>query len=812
MKRYLSFIAALLGAILGFVVLIVLLARATWSLSGAGSAATDQLDGIAVPERHPAGPVRVHSVAEWPAEKGRSFHEAPMLAERVKAGKLPPVAERLPEDPLVVVPPDQNGPYGGTWSRFATGPGDIGVYEARLSYDGFVRWGPMGRKVLPNLASRWTIEDGGCTYTFWLRRGVRWSDGHPFTADDILFWYNDVILNKELTPIVSRDLRRGGEVVKLDKLDAHTIRFRFKEPHGLFLKQLAAGMGYIPIRYPAHYLKQFHAAYRPKEELEAMAREKGFHFWYQVFGDRCDWRNTEMPRLWPWVVKEPPPAQPAVFERNPFYWKVDPDGNQLPYIDQMTFQIFDIETINLKAINGEMGMQSRHLAFNNYPLFMEGRSKGGYRVLHWISSGGGENILAINLNRDAAAARLAERDILDWPALCSKLAAGGKADAPSPARRIWQLLPEEARALARSAAGGTELERKQRTDLLAALNAVVRDRSFHDAAHFAGLELSREASELLAQPRAELWPEHVQRLNRLLFEAAFPDAIAPSRPPVLKRIVADRRFRIALSHATNRDELNEIGYFGIGRPRQVCPPPASPYYVPEYESAYIQYDPAKANRLLDEMGLDRRNRDGIRLRPDGEPLTLQIEVPSVFVDFRIFELVASHWTAVGVKTDVKLEARQLFYTRKAALMHDVGVWGSADEMNPILDPRWFLPYSPESIHAINYSRWYTSEGKQGQEPPPDIRRCIDLYRQIQMTPDDAQHVRLFKEIIELNRKNLWVIGTVGQVPAMFLVKDTFRNVPDVAIAGWVFRTPGNTAPECYAIDERQKPQGGRTRP
>ena len=145
MKRYLSFTAALLGAILGFALLIVLLARATWSLSGADSAATDQLDGIAVPERHPAGPVRVHSVAEWPAEKGRSFHEAPMLTERVKAGKLPPVAERLPEDPLVVVPPDQNGPYGGTWSRFATGPGDIGVYEARLSYDGFVRWGPMGR-------------------------------------------------------------------------------------------------------------------------------------------------------------------------------------------------------------------------------------------------------------------------------------------------------------------------------------------------------------------------------------------------------------------------------------------------------------------------------------------------------------------------------------------------------------------------------------------------------------------------------------------------------------------------------------------
>jgi len=672
MKRVLLSAGALCAAFLGFALLVDGLGSLTWSLSGAGKLALADLEAIPTPERHPSRPKALHSVAEWPAGRGRNFHEAPMLRALVRAGGLPQVAERLPENPLVVVPPEQNGPYGGTWVRLGKSAPDVGIFEARLAYEGLVRWGPMGRKILPNLAVRWAIEDGGRTYTFWLRPGVRWSDGEPFTADDIVFWYEDVVKNEKLTPIVSRDLRRGGEIVQLDKLDDYTVRFRFKEPHGLFLQQMASWLGYAILRHPAHYLKRFHASYVPQEELDRLAKEKRFDFWYQLFSDRCDWSNPQCPRLWAWVLKTPTTAQPIVFERNPYYWKVDPEGNQLPYIDRMTFDILGNETINLKAINGELGMQGRHLAFTNYPLFMEGRKKGGYRVFHWINSGGGENILALNLNH---------------------------------------------------------------------------------------------------------------------------------KDPVLRQMFADRRFRIALSHALKRDELNEVSFFGIGRPRQVCPPPASPYYSGEYERAYTDYDPAKANRLLDEMGLTERDGEGIRLRPDGQPLTLQIEVPDVFVNTQLFELVADHWTAVGVKTRMKLQARQIFYARKAALLFDVGTWGSADEVYPVMDPRWFLPYSGESIHAIGYARWVTSYGEAGIEPTGDIRRCIELYQQIQLTPDPDEHIRLFGEIIELNRRNLWVIGTVGEVPSIFVVNNTFRNVPEVAIAGWVFRTPGNTAPECYAIEE-----------
>ncbi len=669
-KRIALLLAGLLAVYAVFFIFVEVLGRAAWSLSPAGDTSLSELDRVEPPERHPSEPEAVHRVSEWSADRGRDFAQAPMLAERVERGDLPPVAERLPQNPLVITPPEQDGPYGGTWMRLAKGPSDVGVFEARIAYEGLVRWDAMGRQILPNLAVKWDIADGGRTYTFWLRRGVRWSDGHPFTTADLMFWYEDVLLNKELTPVVARDLRRGGEVVQLDALGDYTIRFHFKEPHGIFLQTLASGLGYIPFRFPAHYLKQFHRKYAAEEVLQAKARENHFDYWHQLFGDKASWMNPDCPRLWAWVVSEPPPARPAVFVRNPYYWKVDADGNQLPYIDRITFDVYDNETINLKAMNGEVGMQSRHLAFTNYPLFMENRERGGYRLFHWISAGGGENILALNLNH---------------------------------------------------------------------------------------------------------------------------------KDPVLREIFGDRRFRIALSYALNRQELNEVAFFGIARPRQVSPPAASPYYDPAYEKAYVKYNPDKANRLLDEMGLDEKTRDGIRLRPDGKPLAIRIEVPDVFVATQLFELVAQHWTAVGVKAEMKLEARQLFYNRKAAMLHDVGVWGAADEVLPIMDPRWFLPYSPESIWAIGYARWFNTEGQAGQEPTGDLAKALALYRRILKTPEPQEHIRLFKKIIDLNRKNLWVIGTLGDVPTIFVVNDRFRNVPEVAIAGWVFRTPGNTAPECYAI-------------
>ncbi|HEY3418230.1 MAG TPA: ABC transporter substrate-binding protein, partial [Armatimonadota bacterium] len=338
--------------------------------------------------------------------------------------------------------------------------------------------------------------------------------------------------------------------------------------------------------------------------------------------------------------------------------------------DRITFEIFDPETINLKAINGEVGMQNRHIRFENYPLFMEHRKQGHYRVLRWIDTGGGTNNLALNMNH---------------------------------------------------------------------------------------------------------------------------------KDPVKHALFNDRRFRFALSYAINREEINQACFFGMGKPRQVSPPPTSPFYSREYERAYTEFNPTEANRLLDEIGLAKRNADGIRLRSDGQPLTLQIDCLPMACSLGALELVAKDWTAVGIKTEVNVLARQLFYQRKAGLMHDVNVWYGADEQNPVLDPRWFFPWNNESNQGIAYAAWFRSEGKKGEKPPVEIQQCMALYRKLELTPDEAEQRRLFMQIIELNRQNLWVIGTIGEVPALFIVQDSFRNVPDVSLCGWQFRGPANTAPECYAI-------------
>ena len=675
---------SLVGVFVGLALVVEMLGYLTWALtpkddeSIAHAAAFERdMQGVVTSptsfnfDKQERKAVPAHQVAEWPEDHERKFSQAPMLATQVASGQLPPVSERLPHNPLVIVPPEQNGPYGGTWTRFGNGPQDVGILEARLAYDGLVRWDAMAREVLPNFAVRWEISDDSKTYTFWLRRGAKWSDGHPCTADDIMFWYEHVLLNETLTPVIHRDFKRGGQVMLVEKVDDYTVRFHFKEPHGLFLYALASGRGYLMLSYPAHYLKQFHANFVEQEQLEALAQEAGLDLWSRLFDDKRDWRNVEMPRLWPWLIKQPPPARPVVLERNPYYWKVDPDGNQLPYIDYMTFEIYDRETINLKAINGEVGMQSRHLLFTNYPLFMENREQGDYRVLHWTPGNGGEQVILPNLNH---------------------------------------------------------------------------------------------------------------------------------KDPALREVLEDRRFRKALSLALNRDEINEVGYLGIGEPRQMAPPKTSDFYSAEYEKAFVEYDFDRANELLDEMGLTKRDGRGIRLMKNGEPIKLRIEVASV-AGSPIMELVADYWRQVGIDAEVKDLARQLWQQRIHGMLHDVTVWGSSDEQIPLLAPRWLMPNSRDAFHAVAYGRWYNTDGERGQIPPPELQEVMSIFKEIEGTSSREEHIRLFQKISDLNKEHLWTIGMVGEVPSIFIVKNSFRNVPDNSVTGWMFRTPGNTAVECYAIDE-----------
>src|SRR5437773_6241971 len=222
-----------------------------------------------------------------PAKFPKTFTEAPQLAELVKAGTLPPVAERIGQDPLVIMPLHEIGKYGGTWRRGFTGPADQWSGVRTGGHDTVLWRDYSASKILPNIARGWEVQDDGRTLILQLRRGMKWSDGHPFTADDFMFWYEDMYQNKDLVKSPSVEMTINGKPVTMEKVDESTVRYRFPDPYYLFVDFLAGNFspGAGPAQYgrdfqggyaPAHYLQQFHPKYVPKDELDQKAKAAGF--------------------------------------------------------------------------------------------------------------------------------------------------------------------------------------------------------------------------------------------------------------------------------------------------------------------------------------------------------------------------------------------------------------------------------------------------------------------------------------------------------------------------------------------------------
>jgi len=315
------------------------------------------------------------------------YKESPMLTAQVAAGELPPVDERLPVEPLVIDVIEGIGEYGGIWEQAVTGQADANGASG-YSHEPFVMFDDTCSQFQPNLAKAVEISDDGTEFTFTLREGHHWSDGELFTADDLVFWYEDVILNDELTPAKPTWLTSGGELGVVEKVDDFTVKFTFAQPHGFFLQTLAFVWGGHGGRVglPAHYLEQFHADYADAAELQAKVDEAGFETWVELFQDKTASPALayDLPSLRAWVLAEPGP--PWVFERNPYYYKVDSEGNQLPYIDSVRLQsVEDKQMVTLKAVAGELGLQSRNVAFSDLPLYMQNREQGDYRVIKAMS-------------------------------------------------------------------------------------------------------------------------------------------------------------------------------------------------------------------------------------------------------------------------------------------------------------------------------------------------------------------------------------------------------------------------------------------
>jgi ABC-type transport system substrate-binding protein len=348
-----------------------------------------------------------------PAQFPTTFQEAPQLAELVKAGKLPAVAERLGQDPLVIKPVHDIGKYGGIWRRGFIGPADVfNGFRAAMN-DKILYFDYTGTQVVPNLAKGWELSADGRITTIFLRRGMKWSDGHPFSADDFMFWYQDMYQNKDLVPTQSPVMTINFKSVELEKVDSYTVRFVSPDPYYLLPEILAAvldlggharwgrlAMGGFA---PAHYLKQFHPKYVARETLDQQVKEAKFDNWVALFKFKNDSTlNPELPVVTPWKTTTPINTPIWTLERNPYFYGVDTAGNQLPYIDKIVMTLAEnLEVLNLRAIAGEYDKQARHIDLQKLPVLLENQQKGGYKVYLDPSDQGTDVALWFNMSYEA---------------------------------------------------------------------------------------------------------------------------------------------------------------------------------------------------------------------------------------------------------------------------------------------------------------------------------------------------------------------------------------------------------------------------
>jgi peptide/nickel transport system substrate-binding protein len=331
--------------------------------------------------------------------------EAPELAAMVASGKLPALADRVGSMPLVVTPAEKIGSYGGMWRRGLRGSSDHNGILRCVGNMGLTRWNPEFTAVEPNVAASWDVSADAKVFTFHLRKGMKWSDGEPFTADDVVFSIEDCVKNSELYSSIPSVLASGGKPCVVTKIDDETVEFAFEEPYALFLEQMATPLGQHPTLFCKHYASQFVPKYNDK--LDDMVKAEGLTSWADLFraknGDieiPSRWANPEKPVLDPWVIEEPyvGGATRVVVKRNPYFWQIDTEGNQLPYLDGINFGISqDVESLMLDVISGKIDLQERHInSLNNKPTLAANTEKGGYHLMELVPSAA--NVCSIYVN------------------------------------------------------------------------------------------------------------------------------------------------------------------------------------------------------------------------------------------------------------------------------------------------------------------------------------------------------------------------------------------------------------------------------
>ncbi len=607
-----------------------------------------------------------------------NYHEAPDLAVLAKAGTLPPVAQRLPQQPQVVQV-QSIGQYGGVLRSAVRGDGDQNGVLRMVGPQGLTRWTPDYQNVVPNVAEGWTRNADASEYTFKLRSGMKWSDGQPFTADDILFTVNDLLPNKTFFASPPAQYVINGKLMRAEKIDDETVKLILGGPALRFPELLATPLGQHPVLYAKHYCAQFTPQYNPN--VASLVAQSHQPDWAALLRQHCGdieipsrWANPDRPTLDPWLISVPYSGggTEVVLKRNPYFWQVDPQGNQLPYIGSVNLKVIsDIESIMLAAIGGQLDLMVRHInVISNKPVLAQHAEAGGY-VLEPLTS-------------------------------------------------------TEAAALA------------------IYINQTDKD-------------------------------------------------------PKLRALLTQHDFREALSLAMDRDEINDIVFLGQSKPWQTSPDQEDKFYNAQLATQYTQHDAAAANKLLDSLGLTKRDGNGMRTLPDGTRLFLTADASlSDAGSSDTLELVKKQWAEVGIDLGIKNEERSLFYDRAQNNDYDLAIETAPGGIDPTSDPRlWLSTHTLDSRQSIPWVRWYISGGRSGEEPSQSMRERLALWDQWKQASDPAKADALFGQILQKAADAFEVLGVEHGLTTFGIRNKRLMNVPASMPYSWNYPTPAPTLPEQY---------------
>jgi peptide/nickel transport system substrate-binding protein len=611
-----------------------------------------------------------YNLDEYESMMGKklSFKEAPMLKAMVASGELPPLSERLPEDVLVIQPAQEIGQYGGTWRQALVSA--VADYADRYGWEYLAAYTPDMNELFPNLLKGWDVSADGSIFTLYMRQGVRWSDGVPFTADDLLFYWHDIALNEELSPSPPARMIRAGAPGTMNKIDDYTVEITFAEPYGVFIETLAR---WRPNPYaPKHYLRDFHAKYAPKAELDEKIKAEGLDTWAALFqakkgGSSEFWAMPERPVIGAWLAKNSITDPIHVLERNPYYYKVDTEGNQLPYIDRLErTTVTDRETALLKLFAGDVDfLNLQPYGVDSFSLAVDYQDQGDYRLVRFI-----------------------------WP------------------------------------------------------------------------------------------PESRGNVG---FNMSHKD-------PILKDLFNNKSFRIALSIAINREEINALLYQGLADVSNASLMEGPPFHGENLFKQNLEYNPREAARILDELGLAERDEEGYRLRSDGDRLRLSMIIPNWYPkEVEIAEMVKDYWKEAGIQLATKpISGRQLVPMWKSGDfdVDMVAMTRGGRPINPLFYAD-FVPISSWYVPNPAWSQWFRTQGEEGDEPPADLQRVMALRERALGEPDEATRIALTLEMAKLMEDNFWVFSALQRPNAtqFAAVNKAIMNLPEPHIAELIHEIP-----------------------